>query len=1098
MTLYSTHLLLHHGPRRLFVLTGLLIALCLSVAWFVPGRVAGADAMTPAVPSPNSSLMFIKNVGQFADDARFQVRGSDRTIWLAEDAIWVTILEPAGPTTRRDHEHEANPFTVATAADIPRRGVNLRLSFVGANPTPQIQPSDPVSTTISYFYGNDPTGWRPDVPVWGNVRYEDLYPGLDLELVGQGGALVPQLVCHATDCAASLAAVQIEVAGAEEVTLAEEGVLIGTAVGEWHLPLLAVVDGAGRPVDVGRTTAAVVGSQVVRPFKTGVSQPLYATSSAPDANPAGSDLLYGTYLGGTDWERGYAIALDPAGHAAVTGYTLSLDFPVTPGAFDIEHGVNWDAFVAQFNPTGSALVYATFLGGDGHDRGAAIVADEAGNVTVTGRTRATNFPVTPGAYDTTYNGGESNGDAFITRLNPSGSELLYSTFLGGSVDDFGLVINLDGAGNAYVAGHTTSLDFPVTADAFDTTYNDSGSQGDAFVARLDSTGSELLYATYLGGGDGDSGSAIALDDAGNLTVAGFTDSDNFPTTPGAFDTNYEHGNADDVFVVQLNADGSALNYGTYLGGWHHDHPSGLVLDSAGNAIILGHTHSDNFPTTPDAYDTSFDGSGDAFIAQLNPDGSTLVYSTYLGGGGDDGVGGGLVLDASGSLIITGSALAGFPTTPGAFDTAYNGYNDSFIARFSVNDSELLYSSYLGGSMGDDEAHGIAIATTSKVVIVGYTNSPDFPTTPGAFDTSYNGQGDLFITQWVVDDSIAAQFTAGPVNGAAPLAVEFTNLSSGDFADSLWDFGDGITSTLTNPVHEYLSPGTYTVILTVSGAGGTDTVAVPNFITVYVPVTAHFTASPVAGVVPLAVGFSNLSSGNYETCLWDFGDGDTSSECDNPSHTYMTAGSYTVVFTVSGLGGTDTLIEEELITVEEPVTADFTAQPTSGIAPLGVSFTNLSSGSYDTCLWEFGDGSMSSECSNLNHTYTASGSYTVTLTISGSNGTDSLIRPGYLAVYQAGEPPVAGFLAEPTSGTVPLVVEFTNLSTGDYSTCLWDFGDGNTSSQCNNPLHTYTTPGTYTVTLTIIGPGGEDVFVEVDYITSIAPNLLFLPVMLGGG
>lgn len=342
--------------------------------------------------------MFIENVGQFPEDARFQLRGADRAIWLAQDALWITLWEPAAPTTLP--HHQAAPLS-NISTDTPRRGVNLRLSFAGANPAPLIHVSEPVSTTISYFYGNDPDAWRPDVPVWGNVRYVDLYPGLDLELAGQGSTLTPRLICHAPDCATALAAVQLEVTGAEELTLLEEGLLIETAVGEWRLPLLAVVDEEGRPVDANVAQAAVVGERVERPFGTGLFHSPLPVLNPQDENPAGSSLLYSTFLGGWASDDAFALATDEAGNVFVAGQTYG-DFPTTPGAFETERNGSYDAFVTKINAAGSNLLYSTYLGGGsnygdpGEDYGYDIAVDGMGNAYITGLTASPDFPLPPG------------------------------------------------------------------------------------------------------------------------------------------------------------------------------------------------------------------------------------------------------------------------------------------------------------------------------------------------------------------------------------------------------------------------------------------------------------------------------------------------------------------------------------------------------------------------------------------------------------------------------------------------------------------------------------------------------------------------------
>ncbi len=331
----------------------------------------------------------------------------------------------------------------------------------------------------------------------------------------------------------------------------------------------------------------------------------------------------------------------------------------------------------------------------------------------------------------------------------------------------------------------------------------------------------------------------------------------------------------------------------------------------------------------------------------------------------------------------------------------------------------------------------------------------------------------------------ANFKANPISGVAPLVVQFTNQPTGTVNTWLWNFGDGITSTLESPAHTYPTPGVYTVTLTVNGSEGDASEVKANYITVYGPVQANFRANPVSGIAPLNVDFTNLSAGDFNTCIWIFGDGDTRNTCTGPIHTYPGPGVYTVTLTASGVGGNNSMTKTNYITVYTPVQADFNSSPTSGVKPLRVDFTNLSSGDYDTCTWSFGAGSVdSNSCSNPSYTYTVAGTYTVTLTVSGPGGSKSVTKTRYISVYT---PVQVNFGANPTSGSASLAVNFTNLSVGDYSLCTWIFGDGDTSNLCDNPDHTYTAAGVYTITLTASGSGGSNTITQPNYITVTSPD-----------
>lgn len=387
------------------------------------------------------------------------------------------------------------------------------------------------------------------------------------------------------------------------------------------------------------------------------------------------------------------------------------------------------------------------------------------------------------------------------------------------------------------------------------------------------------------------------------------------------------------------------------------------------------------------------------------------------------------------------------------------------------------------------------------------------TTPGTYTvaltvTDSQGNSNKKTRTDYITVNASAGFTGSPTSGVAPLTVQFQAASATGVTSWSWNFGDGQTSTEPNPRHTYTNPGQYTVSLTVTDSLGTRTETKPDYITV-TPITgvlADFTAAPTSGPTPLSVDFTDKSQGEITSWNWDFGDGGTSTE-QNPRHTYMTPGSFTVSLTVTGPNGTDTKTQADAIFAsgQFPVpVADFQAVPLTGPAPLTVNFTDDSTGRVTSWEWKFGDGSTSDE-QNPQHIYQNPGEYTVTLTVDGPNGTDSIVREYYIKVTAAGPPPPsAGFTADPTSGPVPLTVQFTDQSTGEITSWEWNFGDsgeGRTSTQ-QNPRHTYTAPGIYTVSLTVRGPGGADIRIETGYITvvqtpSTAPFAQFTAIPTAG-
>ncbi len=454
------------SPKRLPVVATLYLAASLLV---VPMGLAPTSATTRPDDGPSEANargatgrpMFIENAGQWPDAARFQVWGSGKTLWLAEDAVWMTVLD-RGEASPEDLAADQTPgldepFALQRESHgMPRpytAGVNLRLSFPGASPDVHIEPFDPLTTTVSYFLGNDPDKWRPAVPVYGGVRYVDLYPGVDLVLGGADATW--QLDAQP---GAEVSTLRLRIEGANSALLAGDGLRLITAAGDLDLTLPAtnvalhveVISAEGQPATFDLKPASLNAARRTVP-------------QAPGDDP--SDLIYSTYLGGSTGDQINAIAVDAAGQATVAGITMLNAFPTTPGAYDPSYnGGDHDGFIARLSADGSTLIYSTFLGGSGagSDWPDDIALDNAGQATVSGSTPSVDFPTTPGAYDTTHGGGTQ---PFVARLNANGSALIFSTFFDGPID----AIALDHAGQTALAG-VAFASFPTTPGAYDRTY----------------------------------------------------------------------------------------------------------------------------------------------------------------------------------------------------------------------------------------------------------------------------------------------------------------------------------------------------------------------------------------------------------------------------------------------------------------------------------------------------------------------------------------------------------------------------------------------------------------------------------------------------
>ncbi|KAF0240107.1 MAG: hypothetical protein FD167_4240, partial [bacterium] len=449
------------------------------------------------------------------------------------------------------------------------------------------------------------------------------------------------------------------------------------------------VDANGNVYVVGETQSANY------PLTPGVLDNSLSGASAAfvtKLNSTGSTLIYSSFLGGgTDNnEVARSVAIDSEGNAYIVGNTSSASFPVTSGAFQSTLQGTMDGFVAKLNPTGTSLIYATYLGGANLDAISSISVDNAGNAYVTGNTQSVEFPVTSGAFQATFGG--AGQDGFVAKLSPIGTSLVYATYLGGTNNESALDVTVDTEGNAYVVGSTSSTNFPTTGKAFQRTF--VGGATDGFVTKLNPTGTTLVYSTFLGGtksdGDslsgGDSVNAIALDAMGNAYVVGDSSSQNFPTTEGVFQTKFPgsitNNAANSAFITKLNAIGTGLVYSTFLGGDTFDSSIAIVVDSVNRAYVIGNTSSSNFPVTQDAIQARLSGELDVFVTQLNETGRQLVYSTLLGGSSSE-LAIGIAVDKTGSVYFAGvTSSNNYPVTMRVFQPKFDSIIDGFISKMS--------------------------------------------------------------------------------------------------------------------------------------------------------------------------------------------------------------------------------------------------------------------------------------------------------------------------------------------------------------------------------------------------------------------------------
>jgi hypothetical protein len=720
------------------------------------------EAVRPRVDQAYGKLplTFEANRGQTDSQVKFLARGSGSTLFL-------TSTEAVLVLTRREARANRDKFPLLTR-DLTQPGkvtqTVVRMKLVGANAEPQVAELEELPGKVNYFIGNDPAKWHTNVPTYARVEYRDIYPGVNLVYYGNQRQLEYDFVVRPGTDPKTIA---LGFQGADKLEVDAQGDLVlHTAAGtiRQRRPVIyQEVDGDRREIGGGYVLKSA--------HQVGFRVAAYDASRPLVIDPV---LSYSTYLGGFYQDSGKAIAVDLSGNAYVTGLTASPNFPTTVGAFQPSpNNASFlvTAFVTKLNSTG-AVVYSTYFGG----APVGITIDAAGNTYVTGTVGSiSNFPTTPGAFNQTPLG----SGVFVTKLDPTGSSLVYSAVFGGSDYDEADGIAVDASGSAYIAGRTRSRDFPTTPAAFQIAPG-SGRAFHAFVTKLDPTGSNLIYSTYLSGSYYDIAAGIAVDPAGNAYVVGTTSSTDFPTTPGAFQSTFTPGGA--VFVTKLNPAGSGLIYSTLLGSSGDNQGRAIAVDTSGNAYVTGYSsYTSIFPTTLGAFKPTFCCITNAFVTKVDPTGTALVYSTFLGGSSSD-TGNGIAVDSSGNAWVTGRAQsADFPTTSAAFQAIFGGVADAFVAQVNPTGSGLVYSSYLGGS-DEDEGFGIALDPAGNAFVTGSTGLAylpgvnNFPTTPGAFQPTYGGDiVDAFVAK--ISPNYTSSGNNVSVSAGNGVTVTFATVSS---------------------------------------------------------------------------------------------------------------------------------------------------------------------------------------------------------------------------------------------------------------------------------------------------------------------------------
>jgi len=868
-------------------------------------------------------LSFEANQGQVDAQVQFLSHGPGYHLFLTGNEAVLELQKAEGRTQKAEAKSKGqNENSTASGGDL------LRMKLVGANQAAQVTGLAELPGKSNYFIGNDPKRWRVNVPNYAQVRYQHIYPGVDLIYYGNQQQLEYDFVV-APGADPSLIRIAIDADGQagsgqkakgsgqsgiqnEELKIESNGDLVIKTDGDevrFRKPMVYQEEGSVRqPTDRSQQSEADNRQFLDGHFVlTGNHELAFHVGSYDHNKPLIIDpavtyptVSYSTYLGPIPYQGAVAIAVDSTGAAYLVGSTTSASFPVVnplPAPNNALQG-DQDAFVAKLNSTGTALVYSTYLGGTGSDSGSGIAVDSTGQAYITGATQSSDFP-TLNAYQSALNGSSA---AFVTTLNGSGNALVYSTYLSGSGTDSGGGIAFYSAGKVYVAGSTSSSNFPTTAGVFQATL--AGSQN-AFVAEIDTTqagSSSLIASTYLGGAGYDGAVGIGVDSSGNTVVAGTTSSTNFPTL-NPYQSSL--GSAiDSAFVTKFSATLSApLVYSTYLGGSYFNGPptqsayniaKGIAVDSTGNAYVAGFTDAYDFPIH-----SNYQGScspyctWDGFVAKFDPSGANL-YATYFGGSTYQGTGiygnqiFGIAADTSGNAYFTGFTDAdNLPLMTPVQSVLGGGLTetvatDAFVSELNSAGSALVFSSYLGGTY-NDEGTGVAVDSSGNIYVAGFAGSLDFPVIAGAFQTSnQNDSNDSFVAR--ISDLTTPSMAVTPLSvtfapqaggtHSSPQTVLVHNVSGNTLAGASIAFGGtngadfSETDTCASPVSggtdcgisvtftpSLLGPETATMTITASGAIGSPTTVTLN---------GTGASDGVASLSPTSLTFSNQPVGTTST------------------------------------------------------------------------------------------------------------------------------------------------------------------------------------------------------------------------------------------
>lgn len=1031
----------------------------LVIALFMMGFV-----FVPSVSAHNESsrIGFIENKNQFHPNVNFQAHFSHYTVFLEDNRFTFLFEHPEDLAAR----HDVMQLPLEERMQFFVRAHAYRVNFINSNEVTPV--SDlPFSFNLNYFLGNDPNKWASGVRSYKKVRYNDLYDGIDLLAVVDNGNLKYDFIVKQ---GASADQIMLDFEGLDNMGINEEGDLVlTTSVGEMkELKPFAYQMENGRLVPV-TCNYVLSGTEVTFDFPEGYNETIdliidpVVVASTLSGTPGGSS------------NYGHGATYDLAGNIYSHAIAFGTQYPTTPGVVQpTSGGGNVDIAISKYNPTGTDLIYATYLGGGGGDYPHSTVTNQFEELFVYGTTTSDNYPTTATSFDQSYNGVGGGGpfggaaqDIIISKISADGTVMMGSTYVGGSGvdglnsgnslnygDSYRGEIVVDMLGFPHVISQSTSDDFPVTAGAYQTTLQ--GGQ-DAVVFKMTQNLTDMMWCTFLGSTDDDTGYGIRVTDSGDAVVCGSTKDSGFPTTAGAFQENLANANGTlDAYVARISSDGSQLLRSTFVGTNETDQAFFIDLDNDEDVWIYGQTQGEWFVEGDGNYSTP---NGSLYVTKFNPDLDEILVSSRIGPGtgwNGDAAPVAFLVDRCDRIYICGySAATGFELTP---DALYN--TGSFVlCAWEEDMSELAFSTYYGGSHVDG---GTSRFDKSGIVYQGVCNGGVFPTNPDAWATTQSVGWDIgvFKIDFELSGVNAAITTNDDINGCAPHEIQFNNYSIGDIY--VWNFGDGSPeSNEFEPVHTYTEPGSYTISL-ISYDSLSCNLADTAYLFIEIGSPEAFTPSFSYEVdcETSTVTFTNETGASFLDYEWDMGDGNIYTT-ENATHTFEDTGVYNVV-----LNATDNACDNnETATAEIEIfgalNAEIENEQVIACQEVEVQFQNLSNG--QSYFWDFGDGTTSEE-ENPTHTFIGPGIFEVTLTAFHDQTCNPTDETSVIIAVGQEQTVDADFTVFQTD-CEQFIVETNNNSQGDFLSFEWDMGDG-TTYNTESVTHQYDDLGNYTVTLSI--------------------------------